>query len=113
MKIFQLKIIYIFHARKLLPLQSNFLAHKRYFLEREILIERQKGVDEIKLYFLDLTFFCFRNIYLNAIVQDVWIHMILEPMEIHYCANNVLMESIVHPLGNVINVNLNEIYPYK
>ena len=53
MKIFQLKIIYIFHARKLLPLQSNFLAHKRYFLEREILIERQKGVDEIKLYFLD------------------------------------------------------------
>ena len=55
----------------------------------------------------------FRNIYLIAIVPDVWIHMILEPMEIHYYANNVLMESIVHPLGNVINVNLNEIYPYK
>ena len=53
MKIFQLKIIYIFHARKLLPLQINFLAHKRYFLERKILIERQKGVDETKLDFLD------------------------------------------------------------
>ena len=111
---------YLFYARKSLPLQSNFLAHKRYFLEREILIERQKGVDEIMSYFLDFNtcklnkhFFCFRNIYLNAIVPDVWIHMILEPMEIHYCANNVLMESIVHPLGNVINVNLNEIYPYK
>ena len=55
----------------------------------------------------------FRNIYLIAIVQDVWIQMILEPMEIHCYANNVQMESIVHPIGNVINANQNEIYPYK
>ena len=54
MKIFQLKIIYF--------MQENYYHFKVifwhikdtfYFLQRKILIGRQKGVDEIKLYFLD------------------------------------------------------------
>ena len=38
---------YLFYARKSLPLLSNFLAHKRYFLESEILIERQQDSKDL------------------------------------------------------------------
>ena len=33
--------IYLFNARKLMPIQNNFLAHKTYLLERSILMQNQ------------------------------------------------------------------------